>query len=88
MLSTFVLTPIYVVASEEDPDFVIEDVEYRLRPHPTLLVVLALFRMLPLARYSEPELDPMWVVLWCITVAVLLLVIVCLECPPPRRIVR
>ena len=27
LLSTFVLTPIYVVASEEDPDFVVEDVE-------------------------------------------------------------
>jgi len=51
-------------------------------------VVLALYRMLPLARYSEPELDPVWVMLWCITVAFLLLVIVCLECPPPRRIVR
>ena len=32
-------------------------------------MVLALFRMLSLAQYSEPELDPMWVVLWCITVA-------------------
>ena len=56
--------------------------------HPTLPMVLALFRMLSLARYSEPELDPMCVVLWCITVAFLLFVIVCLECPPPRRIVR
>jgi len=27
LLSTFVLTPIYVVASEEDPDFVVEDIE-------------------------------------------------------------
>ena len=35
---------------------------------PTLPVVLALCKMLLLARYSEPELDPMWVVLWCITV--------------------
>ena len=54
----------------------------------TLPVVLALCKMILLARYSEPELDPMWVVLWYITVAFLLLVIVCLECPPPRRIVR
>ena len=52
--------------------------------HPTLPVVLALFRMLSLTQYSEPELDPIWVVLWCITVAFLLFVIVCLECPPPR----
>ena len=27
LLSTFVLTPIYVVASEEDQDIVVEDVE-------------------------------------------------------------
>jgi len=27
LLSTFVLSPIYVVASEEDPDFVVKDVE-------------------------------------------------------------
>ena len=27
LLSTFVLTPIYVVALEEDPDFVVKDVE-------------------------------------------------------------
>ena len=55
---------------------------------PTLPVVLALCKMLLLARYSEPELDPMRVVLWCITVAFLLLIIVCIECPPPRRFVR
>jgi hypothetical protein len=51
-------------------------------------VVLALRKMLLLACYSEPELDPTWVMLWCITIAVLLLVIVCIECPPPRRFVR
>ena len=43
-------------------------------------MVLALYEMLLLARYSEPELDPMWVMLWCITVAILLLIIVCIEC--------
>ena len=26
--------------------------------------------------------------LWCITVAILLLIIVCIECPPPQRFVR
>jgi hypothetical protein len=90
LLSTFVLTRyIYLwFSSEEDPDFVVEDVEYRLRPHPTLPVVLALRKMLLLACYSEPELDPMWVVLWCITIAVLLLIIVCIECTHPRRFVR
>jgi hypothetical protein len=44
--------------------------------------------MLLLACYSEPELDPMWVMLWCITIAILLLVIVCIECSPPWRFVR
>ena len=38
-------------------------------------MVLALYKMILLARYSEPKLDPMWVVLWCITIAFLLLVI-------------
>ena len=55
---------------------------------PTLPVVLALYKMFLLARYSEPELDPMWVMLWCITVAFLLLIIVCIECPPPWRFVQ
>ena len=55
---------------------------------PTLPVVLALCKILLLACYSEPELDPMWVLLWCITIAFLLLIIVCIECPPPRRFVR
>ena len=55
---------------------------------PTCLVVLALCKMLLLAHYSEPELETVWVVLWCVTVAVLLLIIVCIECPPPRRFVQ
>jgi len=90
LLSTFVLTRyIFVVfSSEEDPYFIVEDVEYRLRLRPTLPVVLALCKMLLLAHYSEPELETVWVVLWCITVAFLLLIIVCIECPPPRRFVR
>ena len=38
LLSTFILTRyIFVVFSpEEDPDFVVEDVEQRLRPDPNL----------------------------------------------------
>ena len=38
-------------------------------------------------RDSEPELDPMWVALWCYVVAWLLIIIICIECPP-RRFVR
>ena len=26
----------------------------------------ALFEMFSLTQYSEPELDPMWVALWCL----------------------
>ena len=55
---------------------------------PTLPVVLALCKMFLLVHHSEPELETVWVVLWCITVAILLLIIVCIECPPPRRFVR
>ena len=49
-------------------------------------MVIALCRMLPLARYSEPELNPIWVVLWSIVVVFLLLIIVCIECSPPWRL--
>ena len=51
-----------------------------------LPVVLALCKMFPLACYSDPDPDPIWTVLWCITVAFLLLIIVCIECPPQRRL--
>ena len=54
---------------------------------PTLPVVLVLCKMFLLAHHSEPELETVWVVLWCITVAVLLLIIVCIECLPPWRFV-
>ena len=85
LVEYFCTHPIYIYhfASEEDPDFIVEDIELRLHLHPTLPVVLALCKMLLLAHYSEPELEPAWVVVWCITVAVLLLIIVCIECPPP-----
>ena len=54
--------------------------------HPTLPVESALFEMLSLTQYSEPELDPMWVVVWCYVAAWLLIIIICIECPP--RFVR
>ena len=37
LLSTFVLTP-FLIFTEEDPDFVLEDVEYGTVLHPALLV--------------------------------------------------
>ena len=52
--------------------------------HPTLPVEPALFEMISLTQYSEPELDPMWVALWCYVVAWLLFIIICIECLPRR----
>jgi len=54
--------------------------------HPTLPVESALSKMLSLTQHSEPEIDPVLVALWCIVVAWLILVIICIECPP--RFVR
>ena len=60
LVEYFCTHPIYICgfASKKDPDFIVEDVELRLRLHPTLPMVLALCKMLLLAHYSKPELDP------------------------------
>jgi len=90
LLSTFVLTRyIFVVFLQKKIRTLLLKTSSRgcVRT-PTLPVVLALCKMILLAHHSEPELETVWVVLWCITVAVLLLIIVCIECPPPRRFVR
>ena len=42
--------------------------------------------MPPLSQYSEPALDPMWFAIWCYVVAWLVIIIICIECPP--RFVR
>jgi len=89
LLSTFVLTRyIFVVFLQKKIRTLLLKTSSRgcVRT-PTLPVVLALCKMILLAHHSEPELETVWVVLWCITVAFLLLVIVCLDGPPPRRIV-
>ena len=39
-----------------------------------------------LSQYSEPALDPMLFAVWCYVVAWLLIIIICIECPP--RFVR
>ena len=90
LLSTFVLTRyIFVVFLQKKIRTLLLKTSSRGRVRiPTLPVVLALCKMILLAHHSEPELETVWVVLWCITVAVLLLIIVCIECPPPRRFVR
>ena len=60
LVEYFCTHPIYIYhfASEEDPDFVVEDVELRLRPHPTLPVVLALCKMLLLGDTLSPSWIP------------------------------
>ena len=42
--------------------------------------------MPPLSQYSEPVVDPMWFAVWCYVVAWLVIIIICIECPP--RFVR
>ena len=90
LLSTFVLTRyIFVVFLQKKiRTFLLKTLSRGCVRTPTLPVVLALCKMILLAHHSEPELETVCVVLWCITVAVLLLIIVCIECPPPRRFVR
>ena len=90
LLSTFVLTQyIFVVFLQKKTQTTLSKTLSRgcVRT-PTLPVVLVRCKMLLQAHYSEPELETVWVVLWCITVAILLLIIVCIECPPPWRFVR
>ena len=90
LLSTFVLTQyIFVVFLQKKIlTTLLKTSSSGCVQTPTLPVVLVLCKMFLLAHHSEPELETVWVVLWCITVAVLLLIIVCIECPPPRRFVR
>ena len=90
LLSTFVLTQyIFVVFLQKKILTTLLKTSSRgCVQTPTLPVVLVLCKMFLLAHHSEPELETVWVVLWCITVAVLLLIIVCIECPPPQRFLR
>ena len=90
LLSTFVLTRyIFVVFLQKKIQTTLLKTSSRgCVQTPTLPVVLVLCKMFLLAHHSELELETVWVVLWCITVAVLLLIIVCIECLPPRRFVR
>ena len=90
LLSTFVLNRyIFVVFLQKKIQTLLLKMSCRgcVRT-PTLPVALALCKMILLAHHSDPELETVWVMLWCITVAVLLLIIVCIESPPPRRFVR
>ena len=86
LLSTFVLTPIYC-CFRGGSRLRRRGRRVRAVSAPGLPVELARARMLSLARYSEPDPDPVLVLLWSIVVVFLLMVIVFLECPP-RRVVR
>ena len=83
LLSTFVLTP-FLLFTEEDQTSYQTTLSSVIILHPTLPVEPALFEMFSLTQYSEPELDPMWVALWCYVVAWLLFIIICIECPSRR----
>ena len=61
--SVFVLTPFLIFTEEDIQTSFSETLSRGSVLHPTLPVVWALFRMHSLVGYSEPELDPMWVVL-------------------------
>ena len=80
-----VLTP-FLLFTEEDPDFVPDDAEYGYRSAPNLACGTGPVEMPPLSQYSEPVVDPMWFAVWCYVVVWLIIIIICIECPP--RFVR
>ena len=84
LLSTFVLTP-FLIFIEEDPDFVPADVEYGTVLHPALPVDRVARRRFRMAQDSD---DPLFVVNVVVWVLVVILAIVALNCPLPRRVVR
>ena len=85
LLNTFVLTT-FLLFTEEDTDFVPDNAEYGYRSAPNLACGTGPVEMPSLSQYSEPALDPMWFAVWCYVVAWLLIIIICIECPP--RFVR
>ena len=85
LLSTFVLTPSYLLKKKTQTSCQ-TTLSRVIVLHPTLPVEPALFEMLSLTQYSEPALDPMWFAVWCYVVAWLIVIIICIECPP--RFVR
>jgi hypothetical protein len=86
-LVEYVCTHSCLVFTEEDPNFVPEDVEYVAVLHPTLHVVQGLHRKLTMAQDSDVILDFIGTLVWLV-VLMLSLLIVTLQCPLPRRFVR
>jgi hypothetical protein len=86
-LVEYVCTHSCLVFTEEDPNFVPEDVEYVAVLHPTLPVVQGLRRKLTMAQDSDVILDIIGTLVWFI-VLMLSLLIVALQCLLPRRFVR
>ena len=85
MLSTFVLTPFLIFFSEEDPDYVPEDVELGTVLHLALPVDRVTRRKFRMAQDSD---DPLFVVNVVVWVLVVILAIVVLHCLLPGRVVR
>ena len=84
LLSTFVLTP-FLIFTEEDPDFVPDDVEYGTVLTPALPLDRVACRRFRMVQVSD---DPLFVVNVVVWVLVVILAIVALHCPLPRRVVR
>jgi hypothetical protein len=76
-----------LVFTEEDPNFIPEDVEQVAILHPTLRGVQGLHRKLTMAQDSDVILDVVGTLVWLL-VLMLSLVIVALQCPLPRRFVQ
>ena len=79
----FVLTP-YLIFTEKDPDFFPSTLSRGSVLHPTLPVDRVTSRKLRMAQDSD-DLFVVNIVVW---VLVVILAIVALHCPLPRRVVR
>ena len=83
-LAEYVCTHPCSIFIEEDPEFIPEDIEYGSVLHPTLPVDRVTRRKLHMAQDSD-DLFVVHVLVW---VLVVILAIVVLRCPLPRRVVR
>jgi hypothetical protein len=73
--------------SEEDPDFVPEDVEYVAVLHQPVPVESGSPQEASMVLDSDEALEAFTIVVWLV-VLMLFLVAVALPCPQPRRVVR
>ena len=83
-LAEYVCTHPCLIFTEEDPEFIPEDVNRGSVLHPTLPVDRVTRRKFCMAQDSD-DLFVVNIVVW---VFVVILAIVALHCPLPRRVVR